>query len=162
MNYKYQKVTQQLRDYAQQRLIVHPASEEELTIAEKSLGVKLPESYRRFQLEFGSFEGTAVDVWSVGKPATSWGRNIVGYTKSERSGGAIDSCNPFLPDHLIAVGETYRGNPYCLDTSKYRDDECPVVLWDHDKDNYQTPKVVADDFLDWLEQEIEEAKNDVA
>ena len=37
-----------------------------------------------------------------------------------------------------------------------RDGECPVVWWDHELDEAQSPEEAAPSFLDWIETELRE------
>lgn len=165
----YQQVTQRLKDYSK-KLIPYPATEKDLLLAEEKLCVRFPESYRQFQLEFGDFQGSPIDVWSVfsakeaGMPVDPWtcSGTIVHVTEWERNGGDpfYDNAHPYLPQHLIPVGETPEGNLYCLDTADYDGDECSVKLWILEDGQEQQPATVAKNFLDWLEQEIIRTEND--
>lgn len=163
----YQQVTQKFRDYAK-RLVVYPATEEDVLLAEEKLGVRLPASYRQFQLEFGDFQGVPIDVWPVfsakerGLPVDLWkgSGTIVDVTESQRRGGNTYPVNDFLPQYLIPIGDTPEGDLYCFDTTDYQDQECSVKLWIHEDGLYQEPATVARNFLDWLEQEITRTEND--
>ena len=127
---------------------VDPATEEEIRAAEQELGRRLPDSYKWFQQEFGNFQNAVPDIYTVRalpKPM----RNMVGIARSEQT-----ECFPNMPLHLIAFSDNGGGDSYCFDISHYVGNECSIVLWNHENDEQQTPRIVAPTFLDWLEDEL--------
>ncbi|TKH15784.1 SMI1/KNR4 family protein [Peribacillus simplex] len=55
----------------------------------------------------------------------------------------------------IVVIESVDEFAYCLDTNKMQNGECPVILWDNQEGYGFT---AADNFLDYLIESLEEAK----
>jgi len=49
------------------------------------------------------------------------------------------------------------GNHDCLDTRQVKDGDCPVVLWDHEGDDFQKCERVAPSFAAWLGRKLDEA-----
>jgi hypothetical protein len=93
--------------------------------------VPLPESYRRFLEALG-----AADVR---------GTEVVGCRRVKLRGTALRQSTDSLtgqfrqwkelrwPRSMICVADDGRGGCYCLDTSKTRRGECPVVYFDHER-----------------------------
>jgi hypothetical protein len=160
---KYHDVARKFREHARAErgnLVPHPATPEEVDAAERDLGAAFPDSFRWFQLEFGDFKDGPFDIYSVLPPDSSRSpetsqRNIVGINQEER----VESV-PRLPPHLIAFSDSGGGDYLCFDTSRRVANECPVVWWDHEQDETQTPEPAAASFLDWIEAEISEREMD--
>ncbi len=149
MNDRYKRIIQLFKDNADSNFSINQATDKEIKDAENELEIELPESYRAFQLEFGNFDWGILEVHSVKTPFLGVS-NIVGITLSERT-----ECHPNMPTHLIPFSDNGGGDSYCFDTSNYTDKECQVVFWDHTDSKNQKPEVVAKDFLEWIEKEIE-------
>ena len=147
---RYNSVAQLFRQKALTSFTVDPATDEEITAAEQQLGHPLPDSYKWFQKEFGNFGGAFPDIYSARVPAEGM-QNIVGINFSERS-----DYFPRMPTHLIAFSDNSGGDSYCFDTTQFKSGKCAVVFWDHEGDEEQTPEVVAADFAEWLEEELNE------
>jgi hypothetical protein len=131
-------------------LVARPATPDELAAAEQALGVQLPDSYRWFQLEFGTVAQGPVEIYGVRAPESSE-LNIVGINLDERR-----NAYPPLPAHLIAFSDNGGGDLLCFDSSARRDGECEVVWWDHEGEEGQRPEPAASSFLDWLERDLRE------
>ena len=147
------EVFEQFRAYARSEgvgLTPIPASPDEIAEAERALGAPLPESFRRFQREFGHLERSPCDIYAV-RPADQPVLNLVAINLTER----VESF-PRLPAHLIAFSDSGGGDLLCFDTTRRAAEECPVVWWDHEQDEDQVPEPAAPSFLDWLQQELEE------
>ena len=150
---RYDDVTRLFREQARiqrSELVPNPATPDEIAVPEQGLGTRLPESFRRFQLEFGEYNGGPLDIYSV-KPVEPPTRNIVSINRDART-----ELYPRLPSHLIAFSDNGAGDYNCLDTRAWIADECPVVWWDHELDEDQAPEPAAPSFLDWLQAELEE------
>jgi antitoxin YobK len=148
---RYVEVARQFREAsADDAGTFTPATLEDLTTAQEALGCRFPDSYTWFQLEFGDVSRSLLDIYTV-RPADPPNRNIVGINLLERQEGG-----PRLPSHLIAFSDSGGGDLYCFDTSAFRDGECPVVWWDHELDEDQSPEPAAPSFLDWIESELRE------
>lgn len=129
------------------------AVEAEIADAERSLGVRFPESYRVFLKTFGwgrfgheEFYGLGTDI-----PEDLKHLDLVKVTLSERL-----QFEPHMPPHLIPVRADGAGNHFCLDTAKLSNNEAPVVFWDHDEDEDQDPDVVSSSFDRWLVEILQE------
>ncbi len=149
MNDRYTKAIQLFKDNAYSNFSINPAIEKEIEIAETELEVKFPDSYKAFQLEFGDFDWGILEIYSVKKLANGI-IGIVNITFSERT-----ECHPNMPNHLIPFSGNGGGDSYCFDTSNFIDTECPIVFWDHTDSENQMTEVVAKDFIEWIENEIE-------
>lgn len=147
---RYSNVAHLFRQKALMSFTAAPATDEEITAVEQQLGHTLPDSYKRFQKEFGNFDGAFPDVYHACTPAEGM-QNIVGINFSERS-----DYFPKMPAHLIAFSDNSGGDSYCFDTTQFKSGECPVVFWDHEDNEEQTPEVIATDFIAWLEEELNE------
>lgn len=118
------------------------ATEEEINTASARLGVPLEGQYRRFLRRFGWGGISHWDLFGLGSDVPSY-LNLSRMTESERT-----EMHPRIPHHLLPVMNDGAGNHYCLDTRV--SGEPPVVFWDHEAGEAQTPDRVADDFLSWL------------
>jgi len=147
---KYHEVTRMFRAAAGVALETAPATTDEVAAAQEALGVRFPESYVWFQLEFGRVPNGPLDIYTV-RPTDPEQRNIVGINVDERT-----NAWPPLPVHLIAFSDSGGGDLLCFDTSALRDRECPVVWWDHELDDTQQPMQAASSFLEWIEAELRE------
>lgn len=149
MNIRFKQAINLFKETAYEGFSFNPATIEEINIAEKELNATLPESYKAFQLELGDIDWAMLEIYSVKTPPE--GRiNIIGITQSERT-----QCFPNMPDSLIPFSDDGGGDSYCFDTSKITDGECNIVFWDHASNSEQEPTIVAKDFVEWINKEIE-------
>lgn len=110
---------------------------------ELALGVRLPASYKCFLAEFG---------WAA------WPEEIAGVTSmptgyenvDERARLEREDAEPEMRRHLVPFYNDGWGNHYCLDTSRFEGDECPVVFWNQELEAEQAPVVVCGSFVEWL------------
>ena len=120
--------------------------------AEKLLGITLPKSYRIFVETVG---GGGIDSFSIlGIPAKGNIRHsgsLIGLTEYWREDHV-----PFpLPSNLVLIQHCEDHNePFCLDFSRYKQGECPVVLY---YPNSRSGKLddVAPTFIDFWERYCE-------
>ncbi len=145
---QYERLTQLIHQKAFSNYTIDPATDAEIADAEGELGAVFPDSYKRFQRDFGYFRGAVPDVYTV-RPLPHPMLNIVGINFSERN-----ETYPNLPLHLIAFSDNSAGDSFCFDTLRLTGGECPVVFWDHEKDTDQQPEEWAENFLDWLDEEL--------
>ena len=131
-------------------VIPRPATPEEIDAAERALGAPLPDSFQRFQLEFGDCQNSPIHIFTV-RSADPRASNIVAANLAERT---VPGAR--LPAHLIAFSDDGAGDLFCFDTRAFSGNEAPVVVWDHELNQDQTPEPVAPDFAYWLRGEIEE------
>lgn len=105
-----------------------PAPESAITELEAALGVRLPASYRAFlRLVGGGSDGFFLSgIDPVERPLSESGGTALGDTRDYREPWVAFP----LPPHLVVVQRCPDDNePFCLDTSRFDGDECPVVLY---------------------------------
>jgi hypothetical protein len=107
------------------------------------LGVRLPASYRRFleQYSYATWPDYIYGVHTSGLRAF----DVARLAASDRA-----EAEPPMPPHLVPFAPDGFGNHFCLDTSAFQGDECPVVFWDHELGSGQIPPVTHRSFLEWL------------
>lgn len=145
---RFERIARTMRASAPLKSLGRGASLDEIARSEARLGVTFPRSYRTFLQEFG-FACWPDDIYGVHAdllPALS----VVAQTEQERH-----EVEPRMPKHLIPFHPDGYGNHYCLDSSRFVNDECPVVFWDHEKDEMQVPVQTHATFLDWLDEMIQ-------
>lgn len=130
-----------------------PASvaEEDLNTAERRLGVRLPEAYRREVLQVGLPSPTIallsaiverqLDLESLGDFYTP--DEIVEVPESWRDLG--------MPDRLIAFASDGGGNQFCFDTGQPVNGSAgDAAVWFYDHD-FGTVREIASSFDDWIQ-----------
>lgn len=130
-----------------------PASvaEEDLNTAERRLGVRLPEAYRREVLQVGLPSPTIallgaiverqLDLESLGDFYTP--DEIVEVTESWRDLG--------MPDRLIAFASDGGGNQFCFDTGQLVNGSAgDAAVWFYDHD-FGAVREIASSFDDWIQ-----------
>jgi hypothetical protein len=119
---------------------VGPASESDIDTIEQELRCRLPRSFREFLRLVGGGGVPGLEVSGVG--ARDEFGSVIYDTKAWREEYG-------LPEHLIIVQRDADDNePFCLDTSAFSGDECPVLLYYP----HRTPPVtewIAADFASW-------------
>jgi cell wall assembly regulator SMI1 len=146
----YHNLSQQLRqDPAVQT--GKGATQAEVAEAERSLGVWLSESYRRFLCEFGWASLYADELYGLGGDVPDH-LDLVRATESERT-----QMRPRLRRQLVPLMSDGAGNHYCLDTSRLLSGRCPVIFWDHEHElaEDQQPLEQADDFVTWMAERLQ-------
>ncbi|MBD5088770.1 MAG: SMI1/KNR4 family protein [Clostridiales bacterium] len=111
------------------------ASKDEIECAMKELSVTFPESYKAFLNDFGAGDAGGEIIFGITDIEEE---NVVEVTKMERREG--------LPDNFVIINyldDTF----FCLDISKMKNDECPVVELSED---YKVTKTVAESFGQFL------------
>jgi hypothetical protein len=128
---------------------------EQIQDAERKLGIQFPPSFLRFLREAGDCQLPFWQTYWIGGAALGW-RNIVAANEAER-----DTDVP-LPSFLVAFHNNGCGDQLCFDTrQRSPDGEHPIVFWDHEStvaENLADLYVVADDFAEWLQQEVDAAE----
>lgn len=111
------------------------ASKDEIEYAMKELSVTFPESYKAFLNDFGAGDAGGEIIFGITDIEEE---NVVEVTKMERRAG--------LPDNFVIIN--YSDDTFsCLDISKMKNDECPVVELSED---YKVTKTVAESFGQFL------------
>jgi hypothetical protein len=125
---------------------------EQLQEAEAKLKTRFPPSFLQFLQEAGACQLPFWQTYWVGDDSLGL-RNIVAANEQQRQ------AQPPLPCFLIAFHNNGCGDQLCFDIRRpSKEGEYPVVFWDREaslEDNLSELFVVADDFADWLEQEVE-------
>ncbi len=114
---------------------------------EQALGVRLPESFRRFQLKTGGdgLDGLRISTIPANDTLGNAG-TVYGDTMHYRDKHWIKP----LPIHLVVIQRCADDNePFCLDTAAMMGDECPVVLYYHQTSGHI--ERIARNFLDFYE-----------
>jgi cell wall assembly regulator SMI1 len=129
------------------------ATDKEIADAERALGVRFPRSYKAFLSRLGwadIYYDTLFGLGTTVPPPC----DLVKTALSERY-----ELEPNIPSHLVPIMNDGAGNNYCLDTAKLRNDECPVVFWDHEHEDGrdQLPVQIAPSFDQWVIDLIEES-----
>lgn len=102
---------------------VGPVPFEEIWVAEGSLGVRFPDSYREFIQRYGAGSFGGVEIFGLGVPDTGL-PNVVWATE------AIRAADDFFPGDLVVIQDSGQGDLLCLATARMTDEnECPVVQW---------------------------------
>lgn len=127
------------------RFLGRGATDGEIELAEQALGILLPSSYKSFLRDFGWGGVGHWELFGVGTGVPSE-VDLVDIALSERT-----EATPLTPEHLVPVMNDGGGNLFCLDTARTLDDDCPVVLHDHELDEISD---VSDSFLAWLNERI--------
>ena len=120
------------------------ATTRQIAQAESSLGICFPESYRRFLQWFGWARFSHEQLYGLGNDVPA-ALELLRNTLAERK-----DMVPRLPHWLIPVMNDGAGNHYCLNTRQMRDNECPMVFWDHELGKDQQPQPTAVSFDRWL------------
>lgn len=87
---------------------------------EERLNISLPESYKWFLKEYGTGGVFGVEIFGGGLRETP---TCVRETEEWRKYG--------LPKDFVVI-QNYGGGVYCLDTSRFNNNECPVIDWEQD------------------------------
>lgn len=119
--------------------------------AETVLKVQLPGSYKQFLHKFGWGGIGNWELYGLGSDVPEY-LDLVHMTVSER-----EEMRPGVPVHLVPIVNDGLGNHYCLDTNKVKDNDCPVVFWDHELTENQDPKFVSKGFVEWLSSLLDES-----
>ncbi len=126
------------------------ASEAEIAVAEKTLGVPIQGDYRRFLLEFGWGGAESLELFGLGADVPRH-LDLVEITLSERT-----EMHPRLPHHLLPLMNNGAGDHYCLDTTT----TSPMVVgWWHEEDESQEPTMEGADFSTWFAEHLRDLES---
>ena len=126
------------------------ASGEAVAAAERTLGVQFPKDYAVFLQTYGWARLICDELYGIGE-SVPLHLNVITNAIRER-----EDFRPYMPEHLLPVLSDGAGNHYCLDVSQIASGACPVVFWDHDEGETQTPNTVGSSFSDWLVERVTE------
>jgi hypothetical protein len=128
-----------------------PTSDTAIGQVETALNVRFPASVRTFLKLTG---GGGLDTFSISSipeedPLSATYGTVYGDTLRYR-----EPWVPFpLPEHLVVIQRDFDDNePFCLDTSRWTGDECPVVLYYHNA-GYVEP--IAENFIAFYESYLQ-------
>lgn len=124
------------------------AGADEISAAERTLGVRLAGSYRKFLERFGWLGLGTIEIYGLGRDVPKH-LNLVEITQSERA-----EMHPRLRSDLVPVMNDGGGNLYCIVTTAVVGADMPVVFWDHDLDCSQEPETIAQSFEQWLSERL--------
>lgn len=127
-----------------------PCSKKLVDKAERILGVPLPNTYREFLSIKGScgIEGFSISGINPEYPLDDGG--LIVQTDSEHY--REEWVPGPLPQHLLVIQRDEDDNePFCLDTSRMKRGECPVVLYYHNNDRGHIDEI-APDFFSFYEK----------
>ncbi|MFS0765683.1 SMI1/KNR4 family protein [Peribacillus phoenicis] len=140
---KYSKLQEFIKTNRQDAYFTGGVSDEKVQETEIKLQVPLPDSYKWFlrNYGYGGIFGVEIIGYGLAGPA------VVDATKDYQK-------HYKLIDGIVVI-ENVDEFAYCLDTNKMQNGECPVILWDNQEGYGFT---AADNFLDYLIESLEEAK----
>ncbi|SEJ42723.1 SMI1-KNR4 cell-wall [Bhargavaea ginsengi] len=120
------------------------ANDKQIEYIQETLDIRLPKSYRWFLANHGSGGLFGVVILGVAKSNIA---TVVHTTKSYREIGM---------NHDLVVIDDIGEYAFCLDTSRMKNNECPVIAWNRQggQDDYDT----AANFYDFLLQRLLDAK----
>ena len=111
----------------------------EIDNAEKKLNMKFPKSYKEFLLQFGAGDIGGEVIFGITKKKNS-DIDMVKITKMEH--------DYKMPKYMIVINYNASSDSLvCLDTSKFEQEECPVVSVPND---YKDIRFVANSFGEFL------------
>ncbi|MFS0765692.1 SMI1/KNR4 family protein [Peribacillus phoenicis] len=140
---KYSAVQEFIKQYGKDDDFTGGVSEDKVKETENKLQIPLPASYKWFLRNYGA--------------GGIFGVDIIGYDLVGPS--VVDATRDYQKYYKLIAGIVVIENvdqfAYCLDTNKMKNGECPVILWDNQEGYGFT---AADNFLDYLIESLEEAK----
>ncbi|AKL84535.1 SMI1/KNR4 family protein [Bacillus atrophaeus] len=139
----YREIEEFIKENAEDDDFTGGISEEKIKEIQNSLNVKLPESYKWFLNKYGSGGIFGVNILGHGKVSA----RVVSVTEDYRT-------HYDLWDGIVVIEDVDEFS-YCLDTNKMENGECPVIVWANEAGYGDT---VADNFLQFFFEELEEAK----
>jgi cell wall assembly regulator SMI1 len=132
-----------------------PKTEKLICLAEKTINIKFPSTYRQFVQRYGCGSIKGFEVYGLTDESFDYYGSLdaIGLTLEERENGDI-------PVHFILIGDVGDGFYYCLDSSQPNEDgEYPVVIWGYGVPEKNKEKV-AEDFGEFLLNQLIEALED--
>jgi hypothetical protein len=129
-----------------------PASEAAITAVERALGASIHGSFRDLMLRTG---GGGLDTFAISSIPATEPLGGLGTVHGDTLHYRQDWWTTSLPPHLIVIQRSLDDNePFCLDTSRIKAGENPVVLFYHQTHGGKS-EPIADSFIDFLEAYLE-------
>ena len=122
-----------------------------ITDSEEILGVRFPETYRKFLEDFGVLAFGSLEVFGISTHDLYQDNsyNAIKLTLDRRSD--FD-----LPNNFVTIASLGNGMEYYLDCDHLKNGHnCVKLFWRAIPINDQEPKIVADDFGEFLLEEIQ-------
>lgn len=129
------------------------ATDEDVRVMLNISNHKFPASYIRFIQRVGYLDIAGSIVLGLG-PDTNEKTS-----SHDRTSYAINYEDPSPGMKQVIIYEVGNGDYECLDCSKIKDGDCPVVLWDHEHPDpeMQKPRIIKRTFTSWLAELIDNA-----
>ena len=126
------------------------ASKEKIEGLERELSIKLPKSFKEFLKEFDGGEFLFGRVFCISPDGA-------GFMDFKLECEKFFSANPLMGlRSVIPFADDYGGNIYLFDCTRERHGEYPVVLYDHEYDQFQSLEKVADNFEAFVKSSYED------
>jgi antitoxin YobK len=142
----FENAAKMIAEHPELRRFVGPRPDSLILAAERKLGVRFPETYRRFLAEYGAGSFGAEELFGIIGDDFEDARipNTVGYTLKQR--GEYE-----LPHDLVAVYGLGDGETFYLDLGAREDDEAPIIVYYPEySPEEQSREIVAKDFGELL------------
>lgn len=127
------------------------ASDAELKLALRFLRVKLPRNYLVFVQTIGWVDINGDLIFGLGADVTK--------AESVDERNCIAHVDQMVRSTCIVIAEDGMGNYDCLDVTRIKGDDCPVVFWDTSREDaeFHKPPLVARSFLNYFARKLREA-----
>lgn len=153
---EFEKALALVRLHPEDAHFVGPRSEHLVRVAEATLGVKFPPSYRRFALELGAGSIAGEEIYGVVEEEFVHSSVPNGMWLTLKLRQEIG-----LEQSMIVIYSTGAGEYFALDTSRTNaDGECPVVVCEPASGERSHEEIIAVDFGVFLLDRVEEVLSD--
>ncbi|TPE45917.1 SMI1/KNR4 family protein [Pontibacter mangrovi] len=145
-----EKVLESLHQFSDDLLnLGEPILDNRLSEFEHQIGFQLPFDFSYILTKHNYISLAGTEIFGIGREFREESLDKV--YSFEQNG--IE--NP-MPKEFLPFSPDGRGNYYCLDLSRIKDDSCPVVFWQHDYDyNYSNKEEVEtcnENFIGWVQE----------
>ena len=144
-----------IEDNLDKGYIVGPIEEKLIFKAEQILNIKFPPSYRYFLKNYSCSGFNGLEIGGI------INENFENHGIRDAVGITIDGINSKeIPSHFFYISDTGDGFYYYLDSSHVNEEgEYPVVIWAYGMDENKKEKV-AEDFGEFLLEQVQQALRD--
>lgn len=127
------------------------ASSDDIKLALRFLRVKLPKNYLVFLREVGWLDINGDIIFGLG-PDANMAESVVKRT-------CIASVRDGVRSTCVVIAEDGMGSYECLDVSRIRGNDCPVVFWDTSRldAEFHKPPLVARSFVNYIAKKLKAA-----
>jgi SMI1 / KNR4 family. len=155
---KCDKTFSELYKFSEDILVLGESiSDNRLEDFEKKIDHKLPEEFKYILKKHNRIVLNGTEIYGISKKFLE--RSLDKIYTFEHS----DVGNP-MPKNFLPFSPDGRGNHYCLDLSKIKEDICPIVFWqwDFEYDSIEDVEVCNESFTEWIDEVmIEWNQNDI-